>query len=259
MNMRHRKTETEKPGTTAQGFRRLFNRKDRLRRLLRFGGYVVILLVAGFIGGFLHFADMVSTMKPPVDPKADAIVVLTGGYQRIDQAVDLLRRGAGKRLLISGVHPTTTPAQIRRMTQSSADLFACCVDMGYEAIDTIGNANETERWIHDKGYKSVLVVTSNYHIERSLMELRRIDHQTHFIPYPVVNGDLLVKAWYTDPNALRTLLSEYAKIIVASLRDRIGWGAWQGLRSPADVERSQKHAFAHHGRSHGDEETSGKA
>ncbi|MGO7609535.1 YdcF family protein, partial [Rhizobium ruizarguesonis] len=77
-------------------------------------------------------------------------------------------KGAGKRLLISGVHPTTTPAQIRTMTQGSADLFSCCVDIGYYAIDTIGNAEEASNWIHAKVYRSVLIVTNNYHMPRSL-------------------------------------------------------------------------------------------
>ncbi|OLP48455.1 YdcF family protein [Allorhizobium taibaishanense] len=211
---------------------RLFHRSGPLRRLLRYGGYGMLLVIACLVAGFLHFADTVTAMMPPDDPKADAIVVLTGGYQRIDQAVDLLRKGSGKRLLISGVHPSTTSSAIRKMTQGSSDLFACCVDMGYRAIDTIGNANETAQWIHDKGFSSVLVVTSNYHMQRSLMELRRTDKQTEFIPYPVVTADLRTKAWYADPNALRTLLFEYAKILIAYGRDLIGYDNWQGLRTP---------------------------
>ena len=130
-------------------------RRGPIRRLLRWGGFACLLAIALVFGGFLRFADSVTTLKPPADPKADAIVVLTGGYQRIDQAVELLQKGAGKRLLISGVHPTTTPAQIRKMTQGSADLFSCCVDIGYDAIDTIGNAEEAASWIHAKGYQSV--------------------------------------------------------------------------------------------------------
>ncbi|HBF28328.1 YdcF family protein [Rhizobium sp.] len=214
---------------------RLFHRRGWLRRVLRYGGYVTVLMTACLIGGFLYFADSVTVMRPPENPKADAIVVLTGGYQRIDQAVDLLRKGSGRRLLISGVHPTTTPKQIRSMTQSSYDLFACCVDMGYLAQDTIGNAFETAQWVHDKGYSSVLVVTSNYHMQRSLMELRRTAPNTEFIPYPVVISDLRTRAWYAEPNALRILLSEYVKILLAYARDTTGWSTWRGLRPAVDT------------------------
>ncbi|WP_249116642.1 YdcF family protein [Ciceribacter sp. L1K23] len=209
------------------GYHRLgdyFNgRRSPVRRALRYAGYVCLLMVAAGFGGFLYFVDSVTTLIPPENPRAEAIVVLTGGYQRIDQAVDLLKHGSGKRLLISGVNPSTTSTQIRRMTQSSAGLFECCVDMGYEAQDTIGNASETTRWIHDKGYRSVLLVTSNYHMPRSLYELRRINRDTDFIPYPVVNTDLKQANWYSDPDALRTLVYEYGKMVAAYARDITGW------------------------------------
>jgi uncharacterized SAM-binding protein YcdF (DUF218 family) len=206
-------------------------RRSVFRRIMRWTGFAVILACAIVFGGFLRFADSVTTLKPPVDPKADAIVVLTGGYQRIDQAIELLRNGAGHRLLISGAYPAATRNQIARATQSPADLFACCVDIGYDAIDTIGNASETVKWIHTKGYKSVLVVTNNYHMPRSIAELRHADPAMDFIPYPVVNSDLKTKAWFTDPNALRTMLSEYAKILLTGGRNLFGFARPAGLRS----------------------------
>ncbi|ARM14117.1 UNVERIFIED_ORG: uncharacterized SAM-binding protein YcdF (DUF218 family) [Rhizobium esperanzae] len=206
-------------------------RRGLIRRLLRWGGFGCVLAIALLFGGFLRFADSVTTLKPPVEPKADAIVVLTGGYQRIDQAVELLQKGAGKRLLISGVHPTTTPAQIRKMTQGSANLFSCCVDIGHDALDTIGNAEETSNWIHAKGYRSVLVVTNNYHMPRSLAELSYVDPDIEFIPYPVVNSDLKTRNWFTDPNAMRVMLAEYAKVLLAGARNITGFGRHTGLRS----------------------------
>jgi len=206
----------ELPATTAP---RVHGRKRRaLGILIRLCGFVFIVMAGLLIGGFLRFADMVSSLRPPDNPKVDAIVVLTGGYQRIDQAVDLLKSGIGKRLLISGVHPSTSRTQIQRLTQSSEDLFKCCVDMGYEAMDTIGNANETNSWIADKGYSRILVVTNNYHMPRSLFELRRVNPHIEFVAWPVVNSDLNGRNWLSDPDILRTLLSEYAKLTVAMLR-----------------------------------------
>ena len=206
-------------------------RRGPVRRMLRWGGVTFILGIALIFGGFLRFADSVTTLKPPTEPRADAIVVLTGGYQRIDQAVELLKKGAGKRLLISGVHPATTPRQIRRMTQASPELFSCCVDVGYDALDTIGNAQEASNWIHQRGYKSVLVVTNNYHMPRSLAELAYVDSETQFIPYPVVNTDLKTSNWFTDPNAMRVMLAEYVKVLFAGARNLTGLGRHPGLRS----------------------------
>ena len=204
------------------------------RRIIMAG----VLAIAAFFGGFLWFADSVTSLKTPDGVKADAIVVLTGGYQRIEQALGLLRDGAGRRLLISGAHPSTTPGQIRKVTQGSADLFECCVDIGYDAIDTIGNANETARWIHDHGYKSVLVVTNNYHMMRSLHELRRADPETEFIAYPVINSDLTRKAWFAEPDVLRTMLSEYGKVVLATFRDWLGLQHGSGLRTQETSQRT---------------------
>ncbi len=207
----------------------MFSRRGPLRRFIRIAILVFVVTAGAVFGGFLWFADSVATMRPPEGARADAIIVLTGGYQRIDQAVGLLRDKVGKRLLISGVNPSTTRAQIRRMTQSSPDLFACCVDMGYKAIDTIGNANEAAGWIRDKGYTSIVVVTNNYHMHRSLHELRSASPNTEFIAYPVINSDLSRTNWFANPDVLRTMISEYAKFVVAALRDLTGIGKGTGL------------------------------
>lgn len=221
--------------------RRSFARRrvGLLRRFVRLTFYVLLLVAGCATAGFLYFADQVASLQPPADPKADAIVVLTGGFQRIDQAVDLLKTGAGQRLLISGVHPSTTRGQIRRNTQSSADLFNCCVDIGHDAIDTIGNANETANWIRENGYNSILVVTNNYHMPRSLLELRRANPGIDFIPYPVVNSDLKSTNWLRNPMVVKAILSEYAKFSVATLRDALGAHSATGLRTGKDDVAAQ--------------------
>ncbi|MFB2550394.1 YdcF family protein [Ensifer soli] len=220
-------------GGASARWRRIWFRRQRgrLRQSIRGLFYALLIAAAAAATGFLVFADHVASMQPPIDPKADAIVVLTGGFQRIDQAVNLLKSGAGQRLLISGVHPSTTGAQIRRNTQSSTDLFKCCVDIGYDALDTIGNANETARWIHGNGYQTVLVVTNNYHMPRSLMELRRASPETAFVAYPVVNSDLKTGNWLTDPVVLRVMTMEYAKTAAAWLRQALGAATGTGLRT----------------------------
>jgi uncharacterized SAM-binding protein YcdF (DUF218 family) len=217
----------------------LLSRQSRLRRIIRRFLVLVLLGFAVLGGGFLWFADTVTSLRAPDGVKADAIVVLTGGYLRIEQALGLLRDGAGQRLLISGAHPSTTPNQIRKATQASADLFECCVDIGYDAIDTIGNANEIARWIHSHDYKSILVVTNNYHMVRSLHELRRADPRTEFIAYPVINADLTRRSWFTEPDTLRTMLSEYGKVVLAWGRSWAGMERWSGLRTE---EASHKNA-----------------
>ncbi|MBL0374712.1 YdcF family protein [Rhizobium sp. KVB221] len=191
------------------------------RFFLRSVGYVLVTALAAFVGGFLLFYQHVASMKPPADPKADAIVVLTGGYQRVDQGVQLLAKGAATRLLISGVNPATTGNHIRVLTRSSTNLFECCVDIGHEAVDTTGNASETTRWIKAHNFKSVILVTNNYHMPRSLAEIRRADDHSTFIPYPV-ESDLSLSDIAANPLLLRTLASEYVKFLLVESRDWTG-------------------------------------
>ena len=208
-------------------------RKGPVRIAVRVLLALFILGAAAGAAGFLHFAETVAALEAPRDPKADAIVVLTGGYQRIDHAIGLLKRGAGERLLISGVNPTTSGNQIRKLTQSSSTLFECCVDIGYDAMDTIGNANETARWINDHQFRRVLVVTNNYHMPRSLLELKVADPQTEFIAYPVVNTDLRNGNWLREPGVMKAMLSEYLKYSLARVRAIAGARSWSGLRGDA--------------------------
>ena len=192
-----------------------------IRHILRVFFYLIITALALFAGGFVVFYQSVASLTPPDNPKADAIVVLTGGYQRIDQAVQLLSDGAGERLLISGVNPATTGNHIRLLTRSSNDLFECCVDIGHEALDTTGNATETARWIRGRGYKSIILVTNNYHMPRSLAELQRTDHGTRFIAYPV-QTDVSPSELVRNPLLIRTLAAEYVKYLLVVSRDWTG-------------------------------------
>jgi uncharacterized SAM-binding protein YcdF (DUF218 family) len=214
--------------------------QGKVRKWARRGVTLTLLamfLVAGLaIGGFLRFAEEVASLEPPASiADADALVVLTGGSQRIDHAVMLLNEGVGRRLLISGVNPRTTSAQIKNMTAGSDAMFECCVDIGHDAIDTIGNANETARWISDNGFDHVLIVTSNYHVPRSLFELRRVDPATRFSAYPVTLADLKTENWLSRPEVVRVLLGEYVKYAWARLRAVAGTEARSGLRT--DLEQ----------------------
>ncbi|MCY0092487.1 YdcF family protein [Hoeflea ulvae] len=219
-------------------------RSDSLHRLRRVGHHGLrIVTIAAIVGialtamGFFRFTDTIAELKATGTPgEVDAIVALTGGYQRIDQALELLENGVGERLLISGVNPTTTGTALRRATGTKSATFACCVDIGYEALDTIGNANETAGWIRQRGYDRILVVTNNYHMPRSLLELSQASPDVTFIAYPVTHADLKTETWLTDPVALRTLMVEYAKYSLARLRNWSGAKTASGLRADAGVK-----------------------
>lgn len=171
--------------------------------------------------GLFQFADSVRQYSTgPAAGRADAIVVLTGGAARISDAVDLLEEGHGARLLITGVHPDNTPNTLARFAPGREALFTCCVDLGYMALNTVGNAKEARNWARDRGYRSLIVVTSDYHLPRSLNELRREMPEAILIPHPVAAERLSVETWWRDPRTARLLLSEYAKYLMSLARLR---------------------------------------
>lgn len=180
----------------------------------------LLLIAAGaFVGGFGWFANHVSHLRTPADPeRADAIIVLTGGQSRLDAALNLLESGKGARLLISGVHPAATRRQIQKATGGDKKLFSCCVDIDRAALDTIGNAEESAKWVERHAYGSVILVTNNYHMPRSLLEMGRLLHGARLEPYPVVNANLGNGGWLTKPQALRVLFTEYNKYLIALAR-----------------------------------------
>ncbi len=183
-------------------------------------------VVAGVVGFLVFLAQLpVTEVKPPRD--ADGIVVLTGGSSRVSDAMELLSVGYGKRLLISGVHPTIGASDIQRSLPDSQPLLGCCVDLDRSAVNTRSNAVETRRWVRQRGFRSLIVVTSNYHMPRAIVELSHAMPDVALIPFPVVGDKWNDEPWWTSGAAMRLLLLEYAKYVFAEVRvrlDKLGLG-----------------------------------
>jgi uncharacterized SAM-binding protein YcdF (DUF218 family) len=189
-------------------------------RALRAIMAIAAALAALFAAGFLWFVWRVPADEVPLARSADAIVALTGGASRIVDAIELLAAGRGKRLLISGVHRGTTTGEIARTVPEYARLLACCVDLDHSAVNTLGNAVQTRHWVKDRGFRSLIVVTSSYHMPRTMVELAWQMPDVDLIPYPVVTEKMRSEPWWTMAS-VRLLFFEYLKYIVAQVRTRI--------------------------------------
>jgi uncharacterized SAM-binding protein YcdF (DUF218 family) len=191
-------------------------------RLWRRAYRAVLLVVGGaallFAGGFYWFVQQMPLVEASPTRNADGIVVLTGGALRISDALDLLSSGHGRRLLISGVNRTTRSYEIARLVPEHQRWFACCVDLGHSATNTIGNAVETRRWVEDRGFKSLIVVTANYHMPRAMAEVGHELPGVALVPYAVVSDRVKVDDWWDNPSTARLLFLEYLKYIVARVR-----------------------------------------
>lgn len=171
--------------------------------------------------GLFAFADRVSRLTPaPAPAPADGIVALTGGSDlRLRAATGLLESGLGKRLLVSGVNAHVSRDQIWAVTGAAKPLFDCCVDLDFDAANTIGNARETAAWARAMGYHSLILVTADYHIPRAALELKAMAPDARVIPYPVLTPDLDARRWQDSSPAAHRMVSEYMKYLVALSRE----------------------------------------
>lgn len=200
-------------------FRR--RRRHPLRRLV----VLLLVLFLAWLGGLIYFTTLIPDRV--VDPQTvtDAVVVLTGGSDRVQQGLQLLADGKAKRLLISGVHRESSLADLLKAAQPPAgltpQLIQCCISVGYQAGNTSGNAREAADWAAATGIRSVRLVTADYHMPRSLLEFRRALPAAVIVPHPVFPEEVRRAQWWLSPGTVGLVVSEYHKYMTTLARDRI--------------------------------------
>lgn len=174
-----------------------------------------------WLGGFLYFVASLPTAVEDPDGTTDAIIVLTGGADRLEAGVRLLAEGKAKMLLISGVDPAVTQAELQRRSQLDAATFACCVKLGREAPDTEGNAIEAEIWMRRAGFTSLRLVTASYHMPRSLLAFRHTLKGIRVVANPVFPEHVKIEDWWRYPGTAKLLTAEFAKYLVSLVTVRL--------------------------------------
>lgn len=189
------------------------------------------MIVLIFVEFYQFRNEVIRRASIPITSTVDGIVVLTGGPQRIKSAFNLLKTGKSKSLLISGVHPHTS----RKALFNGAGIIdgdeICCVELGKSARNTIENAQEANQWVERNGVKKLIIVSSPYHLPRSLLEFEAVLKNVKIIPYPARLNDSVmqenVRSWgyYLQSVTLR----EYGKYIAAKIRH------WINYRNPLTI------------------------
>ena len=174
--------------------------------------------------GFLWFVRQVPAEEVTLNRDADGIVALTGGASRIADAIELLASGRGKRLLISGAYRATNSKEISRLNPEFERWVRCCVDFD-RSLNTLGNAIETKRWAEHRGFRSLIVVTSNYHMPRALAEIAHQLPNVALVPFPVVTDRQRAERWWASGASARRMVIEYVKYVFAKLRMGLNPGA----------------------------------
>ncbi len=189
---------------------------------------IAVFLVVALIwfSGLLAFADRVQGSTPNRAPaRAQGIVTLTGGNssERLSAAMGLLEDGYGRRVLVSGVDPIASRADIRRVSRAVRRLYDCCVDLGFTAADTVGNARETASWAAAMRYRSLIIVTADYHMPRAMLELSAVLRDTGVTTqaFAVPTRALKARNWWRNPGAARLMVMEYCKYLAILAREAV--------------------------------------
>jgi uncharacterized SAM-binding protein YcdF (DUF218 family) len=187
-----------------------------LRRLAGLGGVGVLV----WLGGLVWFAGTIPRDPPAADSAeaqrhTDAIVVLTGGSERLTVGLALLAAGRANKLFVSGVYHSVDVRALLRITPQKPAEAGCCIVLGYAADNTVGNAAETAAWMRAEHFTSLRLVTANYHLRRSLLEFRRALPEAEIIPYPVVPANVRVADWWRWRHTTGLIVTEYNKYLVA--------------------------------------------
>lgn len=188
-----------------------------LKSLMRYASTMAILLAAVWLAGFFLFVGRVTAYSEPVIDEeivaTDAVVVLTGGSERLAAGLNLLRAGKAKKLLVSGVYPAVKTGELLRREELSQELIDCCVVLGRAADNTFGNATETEAFLKKEGFRTLRLVTAHYHMPRSLYLFNKMMPAVRIYLYPVSPDSVALDFWWRSPGTLSLLAYEYCKYL----------------------------------------------
>jgi uncharacterized SAM-binding protein YcdF (DUF218 family) len=192
--------------------------RHRGHRLIRHMAGLAGLCLVAWLAGLQWFATGLPNSVAEPLRVTDAIVVLTGGSGRVHQGLELLAAKRAGRLFISGVYRGVDVQELLRVSQKSPGDLECCVTLGYKADSTRGNARETAGWMREQGLVSLRLVTSDYHMPRSLLEFRRVLPDAEIVPHPVLPERAKPRNWWRWPGSTTLIIREYNKYLFALAR-----------------------------------------
>lgn len=205
-----------------KGWHRLrFRRRGKRRPVWVWLVAVVVAASLAWLVGLVWFAASLPREVTDRETVTDGIVVLTGGAERIETGIALLAAHKAEKLLLSGAGVGWHRDGVDALSDRLPELFACCIVIDSDAADTVGNAAGTAQWAAAEGYHSLRVVTANYHMPRSLVELGRTMPKVRLIAHSVAPGHVRLDNWWVWPGTASLLAREYTKYLVSVARAEV--------------------------------------
>ena len=192
--------------------------RRRGRSGLRAALWTILVVAMVWLGGLVWYASLIPRPGAPSPVKSEAIVVLTGGSDRMAEGLRLLEGGIGRKLFVSGVYHRVEVKELLRVAKKNPGELECCIELGYTADNTAGNARETAAWMDKEGFRSLRLVTASYHMPRSLVEFHRAMPEIEIIVHPVFPEGFKRDEWWLWPGSTTLIASEFGKYLMALVR-----------------------------------------
>jgi len=183
---------------------------------------LLALLVGGWSAGLLWFVEQIPDVVEDSTTPTDAIVVLTGGQGRLDEALALLSGNLAGRLFVSGVYRGVDVKTLLDTARSSSPVPESRIGIG-DATNTVGNAEETAAWARYFGIRSIRLVTASYHMPRSLLEFHHALPNVKVVPHPVFSDNVKQQEWWAWPGTAALIAREYTKYLLVRARQSFEW------------------------------------
>ena len=193
-------------------------RKEKRTRLVAITFVSIVVVLAVWVWGLILFVDRIPDSIEDEERPTDAIIVLTGGTLRLEKGFELLSAKMAEKLLVSGVARGVQMEEVLEAAGLTLTDLDCCVTLGYMAEDTVSNAIESAVWIRSNKVTSIRLVTSGYHMPRSLLEFRATVPGVEIVPHPVFPEHVMVNEWWARPGTASLVIAEYNKYLLAATR-----------------------------------------
>lgn len=179
---------------------------------------VLLALAVIWTVGLIWFASLVNQAPEDTTTQTQALIVLTGGTERVASAVELLKQGKAEKLLISGVNKKVDWVLLAQTINELPEQLADKITLGHVACNTRQNALESKNWLERNRLNSVRLVTASYHMPRSLSEFKDVMTDITIIPHPIFPQTVKHNEWWKWPGTFALITSEYTKFLVAGVK-----------------------------------------
>jgi len=187
--------------------------------------FIITSIFILFFIGLYNFKKNILSFTKYNEKENPNIVILTGGANRIKDGLKIIKdfkksKQNNYKILVSGTGVGFTKNSLKNKLgpNFNSHLIQCCIDLDNVSQNTFTNASETLKWTNKNNIKEFILITSNYHMPRALLEFKNVMPNLKIHTYAITPKKHDIENWFSSYQTFGLIFTEYCKHIVASLR-----------------------------------------